>query len=174
LFRTQRYPMHRAVSCGEASCPRSSGLGIEPGRLIEAQQKLLFRHFDLAHFADQQIAVLIDVTTNALFVRQTLKIALGHRAEAALLPGLPNVHEIAGEAFDQMCGHRIAKAFFLKSGYEWTQSRLQTGHRHRADHPAEHQPWRWMILRSAARPCQSAAANQTLIDQKRIRPIYND
>ena len=54
------------------------------------------------------------------------------------------------------------------------QARLGAGHRHGADHGAEHQPGRRLVLARALRPGQPAAAHQPAIDRNRIRPIDGD
>jgi hypothetical protein len=130
--------------------------------------------FRLAHAANQEITVVIDIAPHALLARHPLDVAFCHRAETALLPGVDGAHEIAGETFHQLVRHHVGEAFFLKRRHKRIQSWLQSGHRHRADHAAEHQPFRRLILFEIAWPGQASTTYQALIDQKRVRPIDRD
>ena len=90
-----------------------------------------------------------------------VEIALGHRAEAALLPGVERDHEIAREAF-----HHVART--ASSAKPSSSSAVicglapgsAAGHRGGADHGAEHQPGRHLVLAHALRPGQPSAAHQ--------------
>ena len=142
--------------------------------MYEPRQELLPRRFHFAHATYHQVAILVDVAPDALLARHPPDIVFCHCAETVFLPGVDNAHEIAGEAFQQLARHHVGEPFLLKRRHKWIQSWLQSGHRHRADHAPEHQPFRCLILFEIAWPGQASTADQTLIDQKRARPIDRD
>ena len=64
--RTQTCRKDRAVWCATASRTRPAAFRIEPGGLGQPRQKLLPLDLGLAHAADQQIAVVVDIAAQAL------------------------------------------------------------------------------------------------------------
>ena len=80
---------------------------------------------------------------------------------------------MAREAADQLRGAGLVEAFFLDRRGQRPQTRLALGHRHGADHAAEHEPVRRLVLRSV-RPGELRAADEAVIDGDRIRPDAGD
>ena len=101
-----------------------SSTGSSHDGAASAGQKLLALDLRLAHAADQQIAVVVDVAAHALLGRQPLQIAARHRAEAALLPGIERDHEMARKTFHDVIGHGVGEAFLLQRGDQRIQARL--------------------------------------------------
>ena len=83
-------------------------------------------------------------------------------------------HQMAREALDQRAGAEIVEAFLLERGRQRMQARLALAHRHGADHGAEHQPVRRLVLARALRPGEPPAADQPAVDADRVRPVERD
>src|SRR5689334_8463285 len=100
--RIRTYPRHLAVLCEEVSSARPSGCRIEPGRLAEPRQELLLRDFNLPRTTDQQVAILIDGTTNSRVEGHPFWITSCNGAEATFLPRVGHAHEISGKALQKL------------------------------------------------------------------------
>src|SRR5689334_8058608 len=171
LSRTRTCPRRRVVWCEGASSTRPASCRIQPRRSIETRQKLLPYNVGLAEPPHQQVAILSDVTINARFASHPLQITLRDRAKSAFGQGIDCSHEMARETLHHVAGQHVCKSFFLQGGDKRVQPRLFSRHRYRADHCAEYQPrWRF-IFGNAGRPPEAPTANQTLIDEERIRPV---
>ena len=123
--------------------------------------------FGLAHAPHQQIAVVVDVAAHALLRREPRQVVFGHRREAELLPGVDLHHQMPREAADQLRGADIVEALFLERRGQRPQSRLALGHRHGADHAAEHQPLRRLVFAGLA--ARRAARRRPAPDRHRSR-----
>jgi len=143
---------------------------IVPGWLAQLRQQRIAFDIRRSHAAQQQVAVVFDLAAQALLARQPLDIALRHRTEAAFLPGIDRHHEVTGEAFHQMVGHRVGEAFLVERGDRRVQARVGVGHRSGAEHGAEHQPGWNVVFAGTLRPCEARAAHQPAIDQDGVRP----
>jgi len=76
----------------------------------------------------QQITILVDVATYAVFARQPLQVTFRHRPEPAFLPGIDRDHEVAREALHDMTRNHVGEPLFLKRGDERIQAGLRSGH----------------------------------------------
>ncbi len=88
--------------------------------------------------------------------------------------GIDIRHEMARKAFDQAAGIKIIEAFLIERGSKRPQPRLAFIHRHQADHGAEDEPFRRLILIRRSRPGEANAADEPAVDQDRIGPIEAD
>ena len=79
---------------------------------------------------------------------------------------------MAREAFEQVMRSEI-KAFGIKRCCERVQPGLLFVNGSGADHGTENEPRWWRALIAACGPRKPRAANQSAIDQNRIRPSRN-
>ena len=121
-----------------------------------------------------KIAVLVDIAAQAFVARQALHVFLRDRRKAVLLPGVAVHHQVPREAFDQRAGREVGEALLFQCRRQRIEARLGIAHRDRADHRAEHQPGRRLVLARALRPGDASAADQPAVDADRIRPVDLD
>ena len=86
--------------------------------------------FDWAAFINSLINFLIIAAVLYFLIVLPINriVALRHRAEAVLVPAIERHHEIAGEAFDDLRGHHVGKAFLLERRRQRCQSWFLAGH----------------------------------------------
>ena len=144
-------------------------LGIEPARLGQRRDQRAPLDIGPCSIRRTSRSPLSSMSRRAAFsgasrARYVLAISL----EAALLPGVDLHHEMAREASDQFRGASFVEAFVLDRRRQRPQPGLAFGHRHGADHAAEHQPVR--RLRPPARPTRRTARRRPGPHRRRSHP----
>src|SRR5712691_625247 len=77
---------------------------------------------------------------------------------------------MARKALNQPSRADVVETFLVKRSGERPQAGLLLAHAHRADHRAEHEPVRRLVLGSSRRPTEPHAAVEAVVDAHRIRP----
>jgi len=90
--------------------------------------------------------------------------------EPVLAPGIEAHHEVAREAADDVGGFRLVEALLLEAGRVGRRAALVHRRDGQADHRAEDQPARDLVLRDARLPGKAPAADEATIDEDRAGP----
>src|SRR5436190_4111914 len=111
-------PMHRGECCARVS-RRFFDCEIEPRWCGELRQQGVTFNCVAACGAQDEIAVIVDRESLAVLARQPLEIGRCRGCEAAVLPDVERVHEMAGKALDDMFGTDFGEAFLVERRYVW-------------------------------------------------------
>ena len=107
--------------------------------------------------------------TPTLRAAKPREIVLRDLAKALLLPSIDRDHQMARKALDQAAGAEIVEALLFERRRQRPQPRLVLAHRDGADHGAEHQPCRRLVLVGAI-AARRAAPPPTSPPSTRSRP----
>src|SRR6185369_6024142 len=127
---------------------RTARLRIIPSRLVERIHKTgpLGRP-GAGWLCDQEVAAKVDSSTLAgLAALKPRKIIACDRLKPALAPQVEGGHEMAGEAADDRVGVEHPKTFVQQRNAGGGLHHFDMGHVRSAQHDAEHQPRRNLVL----------------------------
>src|SRR5713226_6061523 len=152
---------------------RTARLRIIPSRLGERIHKTGPLGRSAAGWrGDQEVAAEVDPSALAgLSAGKPCQIIPRARLKPALVPQVEGGHEMAGEAADDRVGVDHLKTFAQQGNAGGGLHLLDMGHIRGAQHEAEHQPCRNLVLGAIRRPAEPRAAKQAAVEQNRIRPV---
>src|SRR6266436_3545331 len=155
---------------------RTARLRIIPGRLDERIHKRGPLGWPAAGWrGDQKVAAKVDPSALAgLSAGKPRQIIACDRLKAALVPQVEGGHQMAGEAADACVGVDHLKTFAQQRNPSGGLHLLDMGHIRGAQHDAEHQPRRNLILGAIRRPAEPRAAKQPAIEPDGVRPVETD